>query len=136
MFTKLIRIALILMVVTVVGIPSLSATSAQPVAAKSKHGQQHHKRGPQHQTKHGKHRKLVKVKVHRGGRGGDPGDDYPAQWKNRAQDSVVDNWRMLNRECTSFVAWALSSRNGFDIPFHANAIDWGPQAQARGYHVD
>jgi surface antigen len=73
-----------------------------------------------------------------GGRGGagDPGDDYPAVWKNARQDSLLDNWRMYNRECVSFVAWALASRNGFNIPFHDNANRWGPQARARGYRVD
>jgi surface antigen len=71
-----------------------------------------------------------------GGKGGDPGDDYPAYLKDAPQDSLLDPWREYNRECTSFVAWALHSRNGFEMPFHDNAIDWGPDAQARGYAVD
>ena len=82
--------------------------------------------------------RVVKVSVQGGGHGGasDPGDDYPPQWRNAPQDSVLDNWREYNRECTSFVAWALASRNGFSMPFYANAIDWGPKATAAGFRVD
>jgi surface antigen/uncharacterized protein len=54
----------------------------------------------------------------------DPGNDYPAALLG-TQDSVFDNWGELNRECTSFVAWALATRNGFNMPFYANAQDWG-----------
>jgi surface antigen len=73
-----------------------------------------------------------------GGRGGaiTAGDDYPAKWRNRAQDSVLDQWREYNRECTSFVAWALYSRNGFNMQFWDNANMWGPDAQRRGYLVN
>lgn len=68
-----------------------------------------------------------------GGRGGS-GDDYP--WKHLAKDSALDPWRMFVRNCTSFVAWALHSRNGFEMPFHADAKFWGPRAQERGFTVD
>lgn len=73
-----------------------------------------------------------------GGRGGpgDPGNDYPAALMNRPQDSVLDQWREFNRECTSFVAWALYSRNGFNMPFYDNANKWGPRARALGYVVN
>jgi surface antigen len=78
-----------------------------------------------------------------GGKGGGssggpaPGDDYPAQWRPPvAQDSKFDSWGEDNRECTSFVAWALHSRNGFDMPFNADAVNWGPYATARGFTVD
>jgi len=73
-----------------------------------------------------------------GGKGGgvDPGNDYPARWKNAPQDSVLDAWMEYNRECTSFVAWALHSRNGFEMPFYRNANRWGPEAQRRGYVVN
>jgi surface antigen len=73
-----------------------------------------------------------------GGKGGgaDPGNDYPARWRNAPQDSVLDAWMEYNRECTSFVAWALHSRNGFDMPFYRNANRWGPEAQRRGYVVN
>jgi surface antigen len=73
-----------------------------------------------------------------GGKGGgvDPGNDYPARWKNAPQDSVLDAWMEYNRECTSFVAWALHSRGGFEMPFYRNANRWGPEAQRRGYVVN
>lgn len=64
-------------------------------------------------------------------------DDYPAQWRNAAQDSVVDSWGYYNRECTSFVAWALQSRNGFEMPRAiGNANSWKNWAQQHGYAVD
>jgi len=66
----------------------------------------------------------------------DPGDDYPAELKSRGRDSVQDQWGEYNRECVSFVAWALASRNCFTVPFNDNAIGWGPRAAADGYLVD
>ncbi|TFD06104.1 CHAP domain-containing protein [Cryobacterium sandaracinum] len=63
-------------------------------------------------------------------------DDYPAQWRNIPIDTVFDTWRMYNRECTSFVAFRLSSRNGFEMPFYNDASGWGADARARGYTVD
>ena len=81
--------------------------------------------------------KVLKVII-RGGKGSAiaAGDDYPAKWRDRPQDSVLDQWREYNRECTSFVAWALYSRNGFNMPFYDNANEWGPDAQKRGYLVN
>jgi surface antigen/predicted NAD-dependent protein-ADP-ribosyltransferase YbiA (DUF1768 family) len=70
-------------------------------------------------------------------RGGVPQDDYPAPWRPPTpMDSTLDSWRELNRECTSFVAWRLYSRNGFWMPFNDHASGWGYDAQARGYAVD
>ena len=69
------------------------------------------------------------------GGGPNPGpaiDDYPAQWRNIPMDSVFDTWREYNRECTSFVAFRLSSRNGYTMPFYDNASGWGSDFQARG----
>lgn len=63
-------------------------------------------------------------------------DDYPAQWKNAPQDSVFDTWLEYNRECTSFVAFRLSARNGYAMPFHANAADWVAKASKMGIPVD
>lgn len=63
-------------------------------------------------------------------------DDYPSQWRDAAKDSLVDDWGEYNRECTSFVAWRLHSRNGFEMPFHDNATGWGTDAKARGYVVN
>ena len=70
----------------------------------------------------------------RAGKGGDPGDDYP--YKNLTQDSQFDPWGEYVRECTSFVAWALHSRNHFDMPFYDDAKNWGTRAAARGFRVD
>lgn len=63
-------------------------------------------------------------------------DDYPAKWKNIPIDSTLDDWGMYNRQCTSFVAWRLSARNGFDMPFHADANKWSGIARGMGYRVD
>jgi surface antigen len=122
------RLALLLMAIVVATtIAPLSAQAAHPVV--------------KHQAKKAKKKaKTVHVKVvlggKAGGRGGDPGDDYPSRWRNAPQDSMFDNWREYNRECTSFAAWALASRNGFNMPFNDNANRWGDRARALGYHVD
>jgi|GEM_PF-6897141 len=39
-------------------------------------------------------------------------DDYPNEYKNLALDATADRWGFYNRECTSFVAWCMESRNG------------------------
>lgn len=71
------------------------------------------------------------------------GDDYPTKYKSIALDAVVDEWNFYNRECTSFVAWCLNSRNG--VPFTnqyagaarwGNAGEWGNVARNRGFVVD
>jgi CHAP domain len=50
---------------------------------------------------------------------------------------VVDQWGYYNRECTSFVAWRLHSRNGFEMPRAiGNANAWGSWAQSHGYVVN
>jgi surface antigen len=109
--------------------------------AHSRVSHHHVKRRPHRQALSGSpksaHIKIVRVTI-LGGKGGgtDPGDDYPAQWRDRPMDSVLDQWREYNRECTSFVAWALYSRNGFSMPFHDNANGWGPDAARRGYAVN
>ncbi|MGV3060499.1 amidase, partial [Streptococcus hyovaginalis] len=38
------------------------------------------------------------------------GDNYPLQWKS---GWGPDTWGMYKRQCTSFVAFRLSSANGF-----------------------
>jgi surface antigen len=63
-------------------------------------------------------------------------DDYPAKWKNHPRDAMFDDWGMYNRECVSWVAWTLHNRNKFEMPFHANAEDWGAKAKKLGYRVD
>jgi surface antigen len=70
------------------------------------------------------------------------GDDYPANLRNAAQDSVIDPWRFYNRECTSFVAWRLNSRNGVAFndyyrgPLWGNANNWGNAARSLGIPVN
>ena len=64
-------------------------------------------------------------------------DTYPAPWAPpTTQDSLVDTWGELNRECTSYASWMLHSVNGFEMPFHDDAVNWGPDASSRGYTVD
>jgi surface antigen len=63
-------------------------------------------------------------------------DDYPAKWKNIPRDSTFDSWGEYNRECTSWVAWRLHGHNQFEMPFHANAADWGAKAKALNYTVN
>ncbi len=62
---------------------------------------------------------------------------YPAPWAPpAAQDSMFDTWREYNRECTSYVAWMLHSTSNFEMPFFADAINWGTKASALGYAVN
>ena len=71
------------------------------------------------------------------------GDDYPSEYKNKANGSIVDQWNFYNRQCTSFVAWCLNSRNG--VPFTnqylgasrwGNAKEWGNVARSKGVPVN
>ena len=63
------------------------------------------------------------------------GDDYPVYYKNGSQE--IDQWRMYSRQCTSFVAFRLSSVNGFEIAkAYGNANEWGHRARREGYRVD
>lgn len=70
------------------------------------------------------------------------GDDYPANLRNAAQDSLVDPWNFYNRECTSFVAWRLNHANGVGFhnyylgPHWGNANNWGAAARTAGLTVD
>ena len=129
-----------LVAVTCLLVPSSGAHPPTPVAASAaKHMGKQRKphrqalRGPISKSKV----KVIKIII-RGGKGGAiaAGDDYPAQLRNAPMDSIVDQFGEYNRECTSFVAWALYSRNGFKMPFHDNANEWGPDAQKRGYLVN
>jgi surface antigen len=121
---------------------ALAVTSASLAHAET-HTQRHHHKHHTHpqaftgSLKKRDHPPVVAVTIE-GGKGGaaDPGDDYPAQWRNAPMDSKLDQWREYNRECTSFVAWALYSRNGFNMPFFDNANNWGPDAARRGYAVN
>jgi surface antigen len=48
----------------------------------------------------------------------------------------MDPWGMYLRNCTSAVAWWLSERNGYQIPFHDDASGWGADAKARNIPVN
>ncbi len=69
-------------------------------------------------------------------------DDYPANLKNARKDALVDPWRFYNRECTSFVAWCLNSRNGVEFDNWYKGVKWGnashwrAAAQSVGIPVD
>ena len=118
-------------------------TVASGAGSRTHRHRHHHKRHrPHRQSLAGPVKKAPVRIVHapplRGGKGGgaDPGDDYPPRWKNPPQDAVLDQWKEYNRECTSFVAWALHSRNGFEMPFYQNANMWGPLAIKHGFVVN
>ena len=71
------------------------------------------------------------------------GDDYPSEYKNVENNSIVDRWNFYNRQCTSFVAWCLNSRNGVNftnqyggIARWGNAKEWYQAAQNLGIAVD
>ncbi len=71
------------------------------------------------------------------------GDDYPAKYKNAPIDSITDEWNFYNRECTSFVAWCLNSRNGVyftnqygGVTRWGNAKQWGGVATSLGIAVN
>jgi surface antigen len=75
-----------------------------------------------------------------GGKGGgadtgpQPGDDYPAPYRSPTQqDSRMDPFGELNRECVSFVAFALYQRFSYHLPFYGgNASDWLAKASRAG----
>lgn len=56
--------------------------------------------------------------------------------KDSAQDYYYDPWSEENRECVSYVAWMLSSVNGYTMPFHDYAVNWGADARSNGITVD
>jgi surface antigen len=63
-------------------------------------------------------------------------DDYPSAWQGR-MDSMLDSWGYYNRECTSFVAWRLHARNGYEMPRAiGNGGTWGNWAMNHNIRVD
>lgn len=70
------------------------------------------------------------------------GNDYPARYRYVRIDAMADRWEFYVRECTSFVAHCLNSRNG--VNFHnyyggvhwGNARNWISAARRLGYRVD
>ena len=56
---------------------------------------------------------------------------YPSRLANARQDSIVDDWGMLNRECVSYVAWKVYQKNGY-MPYwggRGNAKQWPGNAK-------
>lgn len=66
---------------------------------------------------------------------GDPGHGgYPAVWERAPQDSLIDSWGMLNRECVSYTAWKVFQAYGY-MPYWGgigNANQWPANARAAG----
>lgn len=66
------------------------------------------------------------------------GGGYPDKWCNAAQDTVIDNWGMYNRECVSYAAFKVAV-SGRHMPYwggHGNANQWPGSARADGIAVD
>ncbi|WNZ88433.1 SH3 domain-containing protein [Streptococcus iniae] len=62
------------------------------------------------------------------------GDNYPHKWQ---KGWGADSWGMYLRQCTSFVAFRLSTTNGFNLPAgYGNADSWGHIAKAQGFLVN
>jgi len=66
---------------------------------------------------------------------GDPNHGgYPAYWDHAPQDSLLDSWGMLNRECVSYTAWKVYEAYGY-MPYWGgvgNANQWPGDARAAG----
>ncbi len=64
---------------------------------------------------------------------GDPNHGgYPAKWDRAPQDSMLDSWGMLNRECVSYTAWKVYEAYGY-MPYWGgvgNANQWPADADA------
>jgi surface antigen len=72
------------------------------------------------------------------GSGAACGGGYPAKWCEIAQDSVIDNWGMYNRECVSYTAFRVAASGRF-MPYWGgvgNANQWPGDARAAGIPVD
>lgn len=54
------------------------------------------------------------------------GGGYPGSWAYAAQDTIVDNWGLYNRECVSYTAWKVWSTGRFVPNFggYGNANQW------------
>lgn len=66
--------------------------------------------------------------------GGSSCGGYPSVWCNAAQDSLVDNWGMYNRECVSYTAWKVAA-SGRHMPYwggRGNAKQWPSSAATDG----
>lgn len=65
------------------------------------------------------------------------GDDYPERFKRGVIWSSVDDWGQYVKECTSFVAYRLSTVNHYEIArAYGNGGEWGYRARREGIRVD
>jgi len=66
---------------------------------------------------------------------GDPNHGgYPGYLDRASQDSLIDPWGMLNRECVSYTAWKVYQTHGY-MPYWGgvgNANEWPADAVAAG----
>jgi len=72
------------------------------------------------------------------GHGPTCGGGYPAKWCEVAQDSVIDDWGMYNRECVSYTAFRVAA-SGRNMPYwggRGNANQWVNDAESAGIPVD
>ncbi|MDF2461370.1 MAG: hypothetical protein K0S68_773 [Candidatus Saccharibacteria bacterium] len=70
--------------------------------------------------------------------GGSCGGGYPGKWCNVAQDSVVDNWGMYNRECVSYAAFKVAVAGKY-MPYwggRGHAYQWDENARGMGLIVN
>lgn len=66
------------------------------------------------------------------------GGGYPGKWCNAAQDTLIDDWGMFNRECVSYTAFRVAA-SGRHMPYWGgagNANQWDDNARAAGIPVD
>ena len=65
------------------------------------------------------------------------GNNYPWASDSHFPACSSDNWGYCKRYCTSWVAWALHDRNGFELPWAiGDARSWGQWAREHNYAVD
>ncbi len=69
------------------------------------------------------------------------GGGYPSKYCSKAQDSIIDEWRLYNRECVSYAAWAMQYRFGHSVSSFGgagNAYEWPITVPANrdGYKTD
>lgn len=67
----------------------------------------------------------------------DGGDNYPWKTGTAFPNCTLDTWGYCEQYCTSWVAFALHDRNGFEIPRGlGDASTWKDRASGLGYTAD
>ena len=118
-------------------IASLMATAAQNAAAAD---QQVREANSQISTLRAQQAAALAAKYGNNGLviSGTCGGGYPDKWCNAAQDSLIDNWGMYNRECVSYTAFKVAV-SGRRMPYwggRGNANQWPSSARSDGIPVD